>query len=1121
MIRLKNSMIDLPNLPNINFNQEYTVQQAFDHVTYGPLLRKNFYENASSLKLNVIHQPTNIEALIVSHKNNKHLYLTRKVKVSYHDQHEKTLIYHILLNHLLDEILQISVFEKIHEDVKLLMSDHAKKTPLSLQQTVYNFLENSSLQITVHILKKEFSTILEIEDKNSASIFKYFNTQQIENSLFQLKGFLKLLCDKKNQSHTDYYSYCVLKILDDYARHSSRESLKKIFHDDIELIEMLLVYFFFYIPVDKSGHETRLFLEYIFSPIEENLQLHPLICSTDISGFYGFTLESGKNKELILRKWEVEKEHIAQDIEEGLKIINETKTLETTKARILLSIKTPFKDIKPIISGMRIQKPEGLYLELLTINPKLQFPYFDYNRWIVLDNGEIIETHTVSCFHPLLESISEISRTANFEISLDDSASESGCYTFYGIGRNRPKDQRLFHFHTIGNLQEFEINFSDKLKKSLELVRKGLQNLSSPPKWNRIIFKVLPTCSTSLDKIKHYLEQTMSQYIQEFKELHIEKVYVYFESLEGDVVVPYTFRASHLLFDLPIFAILPGDKGLHAYGLDSERKARLKKAAQRGHSWAYDISRILDDASKRIRNEWNGQKQVEELFLPLQMVPDSTRMDPKTGLLDPEYGELMLMPHHSGSWITEDIARHGVIVGIKINDLGHGLQIKRLMLIADMTQSSTITCEQCTYINAALRYARQSKLSIDWFPGSYGTTIAMDTGVEHLDGCASTAKEIILTAIDAQIPINVIVDNVNVGAQAYWDALAAIIPKTSGIVIMTKRGSMALTGDKALTSVLNRSLTSAEIAIKSRQFFPHGTYDMGGYETIYGPNGNATAFVENLVEASVLLLKHHAFYDYEKISILNDSSMSEPEIVSLEKFIKEIQTGHAVDQKELLRLFQDADCFEGVYLWKDKKNIYAPQSDILHIHQHPSTVIKEMTLGGFPVLVICPKVGALTNSDSEIIAKAINKASGHLPVVLLGSILGYYSDPGSMYEGQLNSGSTIVEAIVHFKGPLVFVNLGAMIGGICVTFSKKLNKNITVVAVEGSKFEVVGGDIAKKIIFKKDSDRRLAEEFDKLHDAYRALKVGATDYVVPPKQLKKTICDILSHHTVDLHPQAA
>lgn len=1120
MISLTN---DSTSLPNSNlFTEECSLQEASSHTHFGKIISKQFAIHTTFEQLNLLRHPQNSEALMVSQNLNKYLYVSHKARVSYKDLKEKNLVYLIQFNDALDDVHHITVFEMKDLNAHHLISDRVERQEKNQgHPKIYKFLENSSLEITIKIFKKNSKIFINIEDKHHASIFTYSSLGTANHSLGVLKEYLKIICERKTKEKSADYIHAVLKILDNYVSHTDTETLKRIFHKDIELLEMLLVFFFFYIPLDQFGLKAHQFLENVLSlQGDKKLKLVSYACESDVNGFYSFILHTEFNQELILRKWEVEKENLEKIINEALKLVKIQDSGQNCKASIQLSTLTSMNEIHEYLKSIKIEnlidKPP---VELLIMSATDHFPYFDYNRFFILEDGRVEKSPTVSSFHPLLESISEISRMKNFDISFAKESSESGRYTFYGSGKNQPKDLRLFHFHTIGSLEELEVNFADKIHESLELIRKSLTDCKIPPKWNRLVFKVLPACTTTLSSIKIHLEETLQLFQTALKELHIEKVYVYFGLIDGETTVKYTFRASHLLFDLPIYSVLPGDKGENIYSLDSERKTRLKKAAQRGHSWAYDISRILDDASKQIRDEWKAPKKGEEFFQPLEMIPGSTKVDPKTGFLDPEYGELAVNPHHQSGRISDNIAHYGVIVGIKTNDLGHGLYIKRLLLIADMTQSSTITCEQCAYINAALRFARKNNLAIDWFPGSYGTTIAMDTGVEHLDGCASTAKEIILTAIDAKIPINVIVDNINVGAQAYWDALAAIIPKTSGIVIMTQRGSMALTGDKALTSVLNSNLTSEEITKKSRQFFPNGTYDMGGYRSIYGPNGNATAFVNSLVEACVLLLKHHAFYDYEKITSIDNDKMTAENSTELAKLVNEIQSGHPIDQKYLLSLFKDSNCFEGIFLWKDKKNIYAPQSDILHIHQNPSTVIKEMTLGGHPVILICPKVGALTNSDSEIIAKAINKASGHLPVVLMGSILGYYSDPGSMFEGQLNSGSSIVEAIVHFQGPLIFVNLGSMIGGICVTFSKKLNKNITVIALEGSKFEVVGGEIAEKIIFKSDTpDHKMAAEFDKLHDAHRAMKVGAADYVVSPITLKETICNILSH---SLHTQIA
>ena len=237
---------------------------------------------------------------------------------------------------------------------------------------------------------------------------------------------------------------------------------------------------------------------------------------------------------------------------------------------------------------------------------------------------------------------------------------------------------------------------------------------------------------------------------------------------------------------------------------------------------------------------------------------------------------------------------------------------------------------------------------------------------------------------------------------------------------------------------------------------------------------------------------------------------NEQESKALSEIYQEMQKGRLNDLQGLVPILQDPDCFDGIYLWKDQKNLHAVQKGRLHIHQDPHTIIKEMSIGGHSVMLILPCIGPLTRSDADLIAKALNKANGHIPVIIMGSLTGYHSDPGSMNEGQLISGASIIEAIVHFQGLLVIVNLYHMIGGICVTFSKKLNPHLIAIGIEGAKYEVVGGKIAQKIILKNELNPTLAADFDAYHDAQRALRVGSIDYVIPITSLKSKILDLLA-----------
>ena len=75
---------------------------------------------------------------------------------------------------------------------------------------------------------------------------------------------------------------------------------------------------------------------------------------------------------------------------------------------------------------------------------------------------------------------------------------------------------------------------------------------------------------------------------------------------------------------------------------------------------------------------------------------------------------------------------------------------------------------------------------------------------------------------------------------------------------------------------------------------------------------------------------------------------------------------------------------------------------------------------------------------------------------------------------QLEYGAEIGRAIVNFRGPIVFCVISRYHGGAFVVFSKALNPQMTVLAVEGSFASVIGGAPAAAVVFTGEVDKRTA-----------------------------------------------
>ena len=237
-----------------------------------------------------------------------------------------------------------------------------------------------------------------------------------------------------------------------------------------------------------------------------------------------------------------------------------------------------------------------------------------------------------------------------------------------------------------------------------------------------------------------------------------------------------------------------------------------------------------------------------------------------------------------------------------------------------------------------------------------------------------------------------------------------------------------------------------------------------------------------------------------------------------------------------------------------------------------TSVVQDVHIGGWPVCLIgiesraVPRrgfpptdgpdtytAGTLFPKSSKKAARAINAASGNRPLVVLANLSGFDGSPESMRALQLEYGAEIGRAIVNFDGPIVFCVISRYHGGAFVVFSKALNPNMTVLALEGSFASVLGGAPAAAVVFAGEvrdrtaTDSRVADlqaraaetsgaeraaldaelaevqasvraeklgemaaEFDRIHSIQRAVEVGSVDEIISVAQLRPRIIDAIS-----------
>ena len=388
---------------------------------------------------------------------------------------------------------------------------------------------------------------------------------------------------------------------------------------------------------------------------------------------------------------------------------------------------------------------------------------------------------------------------------------------------------------------------------------------------------------------------------------------------------------------------------------------------------------------------------------------------------------------------------------------------------------------------------------MEWIPVSSGAKITMDSGTENLDWTAATLKRII-EFTQAGGEINIIVQSINVGAQSYWNAEATMLMHTRGLLLMTDEASMLLTGKRALDF---SGSVSGETNV-----------DIGGAEKIMIPNGQAQIRVGSLAEAYVLLFRHYrtSFVvkgetfprplkttDPEKRDVtatlyrdlLGQGFEKIGDIFSAEK---NPDRKKPFDMRQVMRALVDADG-EVLERWRS-------------LDDGDTALVWETRIGGAAVGMIgiesrnFPRIGAVPSDGPDTwsggtlypqsarkVARGLNAFSGRLPAVIVANLSGFDGSPESLRRLQLEYGAEIGRAVVNFSGPLVFLVTARYHGGAYVVFSKRLNSNLEVAALEGSFASVIGGAPAAAVVFPK-SVRKKSDEDDRVIEARGRLKAG-------------------------------
>ncbi|MGV9675668.1 ATP-binding protein [Nocardia sp. NPDC003482] len=488
----------------------------------------------------------------------------------------------------------------------------------------------------------------------------------------------------------------------------------------------------------------------------------------------------------------------------------------------------------------------------------------------------------------------------------------------------------------------------------------------------------------------------------------------------------------------------------------------------------------------------------------------------------------------------------------------HPEGVKRVVLLGDPTKSLGALSEpECRRVIAALDLAERMGVPLEWYALSSGARISMKSGTENMDWVAAALKRIVEFTQDGG-EINIVVSGINVGAQPYWNAEATMLMHTKGILIMTPESAMVLTGKQALDF---SGGVSAE-----------DNFGIGGYDRVMGPNGQGQYWAPNLTAARGILMSH---YDHTYIA---PGEQGPRRAATSDPIDRDVSTfPHVIDGSDFTTV---GEIFSATAN-PDRKKPFDIRTVMraLADQDHPTlerwagmadaetAVVQDAHLGGIPVCLLgiesrsVPRrgftptdgpdtytAGTLFPQSSKKAARAINSASGNRPLVVLANLSGFDGSPESLRKLQLEYGAEIGRAIVNFEGPIVFCVISRYHGGAFVVFSKTLNPNMTVLAIEGSFASVLGGAPAAAVVFSGEVDTRtaadsrvreletrvagasgadraalsaeldevrssvraeklgeVAAEFDRVHSIQRAVEVGSVDAIIRADELRPAI----------------
>jgi acetyl/propionyl-CoA carboxylase alpha subunit/acetyl-CoA carboxylase carboxyltransferase component len=747
--------------------------------------------------------------------------------------------------------------------------------------------------------------------------------------------------------------------------------------------------------------------------------------------------------------------------------------------------------------------------------------------------------------HPMLAKRLHLWRLSNFNIERLPSVED--VYLIHAVARDNSKDERLFACAEVRDVTPVRDD-AGRIVQLPHLERMLMEAMASirlfqsrrPPyqrlHWNRILLNVWPTLNLGPDELRDLVNKLAPA----AEGLGLEQAIV-----RVRIPSPATGELRDMVMRISspggrgmLITFRPADDQLRPIKPLTEYGQKVVRMRQRGLIYPYELIKILAPAPEHTRAEFPPGDFVElDLDAQGRLVP-----------VDRPYG------HNKAN----------IIVGIIRNfTTKYPEGMTRILLLGDPSKDLGAIAEpECRRILAALDLAQAKGVPLEWFPISAGAKISMDSGVENMDWIARVLRGLVkFTETGGEV--NLVVNGINVGAQPYWNSEATMLMHTRGILIMTPKAAMVLTGKRALDY-------SGSVSAEDNQ-------GIGGYDRIMGPNGQAQYWAHDIDEACHILLRH-----YEHTYVAPG-----------ERFPRRATTADPIDRDvrvhphgrngdvgfELIGEILSDETNPGRKKSFDIRKVmmatadqdYPPLERWAGMRAAETAVVWDAHLGGYAVCLIgiesqpVPRLGfvpadgpdqwcagTLFPQSSKKVARAINSASNNRPVVVLANLSGFDGSPESMRRLQLEYGAEIGRAVVNFKGPIVFCVISRYHGGAYVVFSRALNENVEVAALEGTYASVIGGAPAAAVVFAGEVEARarkdarlqslnqaialadgaekgrlrsvwdelfkviyseqlgkMASEFDRVHSVQRALDVGALNYIIPPDKLRPYLVDAI------------